>query len=137
MKFLTKNTDYAIRALVELGADRGRYHSAREISRKQGIPYHYLRRILQVLMREKIIESKEGGAGGVRLVKPPASIRLLDIIEAFQGTVQLSQCTFRGKACPRRKTCSLRRHILRIERTVMRQFRALTVKILCAAQVAT
>ena len=51
MKVLTKNTDYAIRALMVLAKDRNNFLSAKKISIGQNIPYQFLRRILQGLIK--------------------------------------------------------------------------------------
>ena len=128
MKVLTKNTDYAIRALIVLALNRGMYISTREISREQNIPYQYLRRILQRLVREDLVESKEGAGGGVRLLAAPAKIRIVDVIQIFQGTIELSDCMFRKKICANRSTCVLRHEIKRIERLVTAEFERLTIR---------
>jgi len=127
MKLLTKNTDYAIRALMALGQAPGKFVSARKISQDQGIPYSYLRKILQDLIKNGLVESREGGHGGVRLKVPPRTIRLVNIIRTFQGRIQLSECMFRKKICPNRKVCALRREILDIEESVTLKFARLTV----------
>ena len=59
MKLLTKETDYAVRALVYLAANRDRFVSSREISKEEEIPLPYLRRILQKLREEKIVRTVE------------------------------------------------------------------------------
>jgi predicted ArsR family transcriptional regulator len=69
MKLITRNTDYAIRALLVLADKEGEYVSAREIAEEQDIPYEYVRKILQELIKEKMVVSKEGGKGGFRLTR--------------------------------------------------------------------
>ena len=39
MKLITKNTDYAIRALMVLAKHKGEYVSAREIAGEEKLPY--------------------------------------------------------------------------------------------------
>ena len=51
MKVLTKNTDYAIRALLALEAQKGSYVSAKSIATGHDIPYQFLRRLLQEMIR--------------------------------------------------------------------------------------
>jgi Rrf2 family protein len=128
MKVLTKHTDYAIRALIALAENRGDYHSSREISEVQSIPYQFLRRILQKLAREGIVESKEGAGGGVKLAVHPSRIRVVDIIKIFQGDIELSACMFRDTICENRRTCVLRKEIKRIEKMVTREFAKLTIQ---------
>jgi len=127
MKVLTKNTDYAVRALLELSFKEEQFVSAKEISDKQKIPYEFLRKVLNRLIKEKIIESKEGGAGGVQLKVPASKIRLTDLIKIFQGNIQLSECMFRKNICPNRQACVVRQNILKVEKKVVDEFRLITI----------
>lgn len=126
MRLITKNTDYAVRALLALAGTQEPL-SAREISRRQGIPYQFLRRILNRLIAAGLVEAKEGAAGGCRLAVRPDRIRVVDVMRVFQGELRLSECLFRGAFCANRRTCALRRQILRIEGMVRREFAGLTV----------
>lgn len=128
MKLLTKNTDYAIRALIELATYEGEYLSSRKIADKQNIPYQFLRGIMQKLIRNNLIESKEGVAGGSKLNKNPEKIKLVDVIRIFQGEIEISDCLFQKKLCENRETCVLRREIKRIEALVEKEFGKLTIK---------
>ena len=127
MKLLTKDTDYAIRALLVLAGEEGKYVSAREIAGKQGIPYEYVRKILQKLIKEEFVASREGGKGGFRLSRAPERIKVVSIIKAFQGEIQLSECVFRKKICPKRSLCALRKNIERINGLVEKEFGKMTI----------
>lgn len=127
MKVLTKKSDYAIRALLVLGAQQGTYVSAKSISRDQDIPYQFLRGLLQELIRHNLIVSKEGIQGGFMLEKDPDTIPVLQIIEIFQGEVQVSECMFRKQLCSNRSRCVLRHEIMRIENVVQQEFGKLTI----------
>ena len=104
MKVLTKNTDYAVRALTSLAKSRKAFESAREIADNQKIPYQFLRRILQKLIHADLIASKEGFGGGVKLKVKPSKIKVSDIINIFQGSIELSECMFRQETCCNRQT---------------------------------
>ncbi len=127
MKLLTKNSDYAIRALLVLAANKDSYLSARDIAKKQDIPYQFLRRILQELIKKKLVLSKEGGKGGFKLNKNPASINIVDIIKIFQGEIQFSECVFRKQVCCNKSTCVLRKEIKRIEKVIDKEFRGVSI----------
>ena len=85
MNIINKNTDYALRALLEISKSPSTFITSRKISEIQGIPLQYIRNILQVLVREGIIESKEGATGGGRDRKSPPKKKIKDIINYFQG----------------------------------------------------
>ncbi len=127
MKVLNKHTDYAVRALIALGMKPGSRMSAKALSDDQGIPYQFLRRILQELIRNDLVTSKEGAGGGVALAKDPDGIRVRDVIEIFQGRVQVSECMFRKQLCSNRTNCVLRHEIMRIEQMVNDEFSKVTI----------
>ncbi len=127
MKVLTKHTDYAVRALISLGMKSESWVSAKAVSEEQAIPYQFLRRILQELIRSGLVDSREGAGGGVRLSKNPDSIRVKDVIEIFQGKVQVSECMFRKQLCSNRANCVLRHEIMRIEQLVNDEFSKVTI----------
>lgn len=127
MKVLTKNTDYAIRALLSLAAERGSYLSARAIAVQQDIPYQFLRRLLQEMIRHGLVSSKDGASGGFMLSRDPDSIRVSELIGIFQGPVQVSECMFRKQICANRARCVLRHEIMRIEQVVQQEFDKVTI----------
>ncbi|ASQ91096.1 Rrf2 family transcriptional regulator [Prosthecochloris sp. GSB1] len=127
MKVLTKNTDYAIRALLFLGARKGEYVSARHIADEQGIPYQFLRRILRELGKRGLVSSREGTQGGVKIERDPETIGVKEVLEIFQGRIELSECMFRKQICSNRANCVLRHEIVRIEQMVNREFGRITI----------
>jgi len=128
MKLLTKNTDYAVRALLTLASlKKDEYLSVRQISQKQKMPYQYLRSILQKLIKKNLVISREGGSGGCRLKKAPLSIKISKIINIFQGHIQLSDCMFRKKLCHNRSNCVLRKQTQRIESIMASEFSKITI----------
>jgi Rrf2 family protein len=127
MKVLNKNTDYAVRALLSLAGSQGVYMSAKTIATDQDIPYQFLRRILQELIRHELVVSREGASGGFMLKRDPDGIGLRELIEIFQGPVQVSECLFRKKLCVNRARCVLRHQILRIEQVVRDEFEKITI----------
>ncbi|ANT64946.1 MULTISPECIES: RrF2 family transcriptional regulator [Prosthecochloris] len=132
MQLLTKHTDYAIRALLTLAGHADTYLSARRIAEEQQIPYQFLRGLLQELARAGFISSREGAHGGVKLCKAPETISVREVIELFQGRVELSECMFRKQMCANRANCVLRHQIMKIERMVSAEFDKVTVGSLLA-----
>ena len=58
------------------------------------IPKPTLVKILQNLSIAGIIETKEGKQGGIRLIKKPSQITVLDILNAMESGRPLFQTTF-------------------------------------------
>ena len=127
MKLITRDTDYALRALCFIAKGKDKIISAAELVRKLKIPQSFLRKILQVLNRKKILKSYKGQGGGFLLAVPANKILLVDLIEIFQGPLRLNECFFKKMACPRKKTCALKKKIDTIERYVLKELDSITL----------
>jgi len=68
--------------------------STADISKYLSIPKPTLVKILQNLNAANIIETKEGKLGGIRLIKKPSDISILDILEATEKGKPLFQTSF-------------------------------------------
>ena len=70
--FFNQTCEYAIRAMMEVARrPQGEYVLAKELADKLDIPHHYLSKILQQLVRSRILESTRGRLGGFRLMRKP------------------------------------------------------------------
>ena len=128
MKLITRDTDYAVRALLFFARNREKILSVTELVQALKIPRPFLRKILQILNRQGILKSYKGKGGGFELALHSQKIFLTDLIEIFQGSLNLNDCLFKKKICPNRKTCSLRHKIKSIERSVISELKAITIK---------
>ena len=70
------------------------YLSTADISKFLSIPKPTVVKILQSLNAADIIETKEGKQGGIRLMKEPSKISVLDIFEAMEKGKPLFQTSF-------------------------------------------
>lgn len=110
MALLSKTCVYGLRAMIRLAA-----HSAtsdlplpiRTIAEELGIPFHFLTKILQKLTQSGILESTRGAAGGVRLTRPAASIRLVELILPLDDEHLLEGCVLGLSGCGDKKPCPL------------------------------
>lgn len=103
---LTKQGDYAIRAIMELskyGADV--IIKTKQIASVQEIPEVYLTKIIQLLARSGIVETVRGAGGGVRLLKNPRQLTFRHVIEAVEGPIALNRCLEEESRCNRNHTC--------------------------------
>jgi Rrf2 family protein len=134
MKLLSRNADYAVRALCYIAAKNGglKKHkqivSVTELVKELKIPRPFLRKILQALSKNKILESTKGVGGGFVLARNPGRIYLLDVIEAFQGPFGLKECFFKKELCPDRERCCLREKIKGIEDSVYGQLKGVNIE---------
>ncbi len=127
MKLITRDTDYALRALCFIAKDKEKIISAAELVRELKIPRSFLRKVLQVLNRKKILKSYKGKGGGFILALPVQKIFLVDLIEIFQGPLRINECFFKKMSCPNTKTCILRKKINNIEKNVIKELKSITL----------
>lgn len=83
--------DYACRALLSLALhdDDSGPTSVRDIAERTGLPQPYLEQILLALKGAGLVRSKRGVGGGYVLARPPAEIRLSDVVSAVDGPITL------------------------------------------------
>lgn len=129
MKLITRDADYAVKA-ISLIAKEKRSFNANELVSRLGIPRAFLRRILQKLSASGILMSSKGKNGGFLLAKRAKDIKVADIITAFQGKISVNECMFKKRLCPNRSTCPLRKEILKIEKDVVARLNNITINTL-------
>ncbi len=106
MEILRRNTDYAVRAMINLGHNRRNGPvSANELAKVEGISYQLACKLLQKLHNAKLIRSRRGPAGGYELREDISTITLLEIIETIQGPLALNRCLNNEQDCERKITC--------------------------------
>lgn len=87
MKLSTKGR-YAMVALADLALARGDdLMSLAAISRRQDISLPYLEQLFVKLRRAGLVEAVRGPGGGYRLARTPDAIRISEILEAVEETV--------------------------------------------------
>jgi Rrf2 family protein len=128
MKLITRDTDYAIRALNYIVCNEGRIIPITELVRELETPKPFLRKILQLLSINGILKSYKGKNGGFELAKEPEKIFLLDLMEIFQGKFKISECIFKKNSCPNQQYCLLKVEIDSIEKMVLEKISAITMK---------
>jgi len=127
MKLITRDTDYAVRALCFIAENKERLVTASELVEELKIPRPFLRKQLQILNKRGILKSYRGLGGGFKLAIPSEKILLVDLIEIFQGPLSLNECIFKKKLCPNKSICALRHKLCKIERKVISELNAITI----------
>ena len=126
MKLITRNTDYALRAICYI-AKQNKIVTVTELVRVLGVPRPFMRKILQRLSQKKILESYKGQAGGFKLKFLPEKIFIIQIMHIFQGQVGLNGCFLKKDICPNRGKCRLRKKIQVIENNALTQLRQINI----------
>ncbi len=127
MKLITRNTDYAIRALCCIVTHKADVVSVKELVKYLKMPRPFLRKILQKLNKKGILKSYKGKGGGFVLAVGPEKIFIGDLIRIFQGPIKLQEHTFKKKVCPQIKTCTLKKKIDVIEKHIISELNSIAL----------
>ncbi|MDF7799817.1 Rrf2 family transcriptional regulator [Pontiellaceae bacterium B1224] len=90
MKLSTKPR-YGLRILAQIAADGGDDSpvSGKEVAKKQDISIAYIEQILIPMRNAGLVRTVRGRNGGYILDRPAEDISLLEIIELFEGKLEL------------------------------------------------
>jgi len=127
LKLINRDTDYAIRALCFIAKHKGNIVSVKELVECLKIPQPFLRKILQILNKKRIVKSHKGKDGGFSLAVGADKLSLFNIVTASQGPVRLNDHTFKRKVCPCIKRCNVKKEFDRIEKNIVSELKAITV----------
>lgn len=87
--------------------EKGKNVELTEIAKKQDIPKHFLSKILQMLVKQKLLKSMKGPTGGFSLTRPPDQIRLIEVVDAIDGMDIFTQCGIGFKQCSDENPCPI------------------------------
>lgn len=105
----SKACQYGLQAIIYIALHHSeKFHiDLTEISKGQNIPKHFLSKVLQLLVKHKLLVSMKGPAGGFRLTRPPEQITLIEIVEAIDGLDIFEQCGIGFKKCSGEDPCPI------------------------------
>lgn len=101
---ITRRCDYACRILRAVLENDGVRISVADIAEREGIPYAFARSIQHDLTKAGLVKTARGAHGGLVLAKDPAEVTMLEVLEAMQGPLTVSDCAVDGSCCE--KSCS-------------------------------
>ena len=107
MKLSTRGK-YGLYAMYYLALHQGEGPQTLHSIASMGVPEQYLEQLLGSLRRAGLVRATRGAGGGYHLAKPAGQVTLLDIVDAMEGPVELSECTCPGQTCDRADTCPVR-----------------------------
>ncbi len=102
----SKKCELAIQAVLLLSIKKSKLiFNSKEISDELKVPKEFVSKMLQILTDSGIVGSKKGKSGGFYLAKRPSQIRLIDIVEAIDGTDVFNKCVLGFPGCSDDQPC--------------------------------
>lgn|SRR5512134_523316 len=130
---LSKKADYGLLALRHMAANRDRAAvSARELAEAYDIPPELLAKVLQKLVRARLLASHQGIRGGYALGRPAAAISVADVIQAVDGPLTVTACSDTDHSCDQYSKCSIRDPLWRVKDRILAALSATSVADLAA-----
>jgi Rrf2 family iron-sulfur cluster assembly transcriptional regulator len=130
---LSKSCEYAIRASIYIAkqSEEGFKSSIVEISEAIKSPQHFTAKILQVLVKSKIISSHKGPTGGF-FIEADQDVYIIDIVKAIDGDGLFTNCVLGLKLCSDKEPCPLHNEILTVRTKITHIFSKKSLKGLAA-----
>ena len=101
--------------------------SAREIAESYDIPLELLAKVLQRLVRARVLVSVQGTRGGYRLARSAQTIPVADVIQAVDGPVTVTACSDDNHTCDQYSKCSIRDPLWKIRSRILDALTTVTV----------
>jgi Rrf2 family protein len=125
---LSKKADYALMATKHLAMrPDSSSASAREIAEAYDIPLELLAKVLQRLVRARLMVSVQGTRGGYRLARPPHAMTVADVIQAVDGPVAVTACSTDDHRCDQYSKCSIRDPLWKIRGRIIEALTTVSV----------
>ncbi len=88
----SQTVEYALRAVVYLASQGPDARTTDQIATATRVPKAYLSKVLQGLVRTGIVNSQRGIGGGITLVKTPATLTILEVVNAVEPVERIRVC---------------------------------------------
>ena len=115
---VTRLTDYATVVLTVLAARPEDVLSAAELAEQAGLEAPTVSKVLKPLAQASLVEGFRGARGGYRLTRPPREISLIEIVEAMEGPLAMTECSLDEHLCGIAHQCGVRANWRRINDVV-------------------
>ena len=125
---VTKLTDYATVVLTVLAARPGEVLSATELAEAGGLEPPTVSKLLKPLAQAGLVEGLRGVHGGYRLTRPPTQITLIQIVEAMEGPLAITECAGEQHQCGLARQCGVRSNWRLINDVVADALRGVTLE---------
>jgi len=123
---LSQTVEYALRAVTFMATSPKAAHTVDRIAEATHVPVAYLAKVMQQLVRGRIVASRRGVGGGFMLVKQPEKLRILEVVQAVDPIQRITTCPL-GIAAHGKKLCPLHRRLDNALAEMERAFSASTL----------
>ena len=102
---LNRMTEYAIFVLGALAHRHGDVLATAQLAELTGLAQPTVAKVSKNLLAADLVQTQRGVRGGYRLTKSPADISLVDIVEALEGPIAVTDCVDEAQAASAISNC--------------------------------
>ncbi|MBX2976377.1 MAG: Rrf2 family transcriptional regulator [Ignavibacteriaceae bacterium] len=126
---LSKKIEYSLIALKSIKDSMdGELLSAKEISEQNNLSYDLLAKVLQNLVRKKILISTQGTKGGYTFAKNPSEVSVFSIISIFENNIGITNCLKNDEPfCYNSENCCIKNPMTKVQNDIYRYFKSVTI----------
>jgi len=124
---VTRLTDYATVVLTVLAARPGAVLSAPDLAELSGLETPTVSKLLKPLAQAGLVEGLRGAHGGYRLSREAHEISLIEIVEAMEGPLAMTECSLHDHHCGISGQCGIRAGWRRINDVVADALRGVSL----------
>ena len=125
----SKTCEYGIKAMIFVAqkSKDGSRVGLKEIAKGTAAPEHFIAKIMQELVRKKLVHSIKGPNGGFYMDQFDLKTSLADIVRALDGNAIYSDCVLGLKTCNEKKPCPVHEQYKDIKKNLIRMIEENTI----------
>jgi len=122
----SQTVEYALRAVVHLASQMPVACTTDQVAEATRVPRAYLSKVLQALVRGRVVQSQRGLGGGMTLARSPEELTILAVVNAVEPIERIRTCPL-GLAAHGVHLCPLHRRLDNAMASVEEAFAATTL----------
>lgn len=104
---LSKLTDYGTVVLAHMAVQPRTVHTASDLARHTHLAPPTVSKLLKLFAKGGLVHSYRGARGGYKLAREPGEITAVQIIDAVEGPVGITECSVRDGLCRLESVCAI------------------------------
>ena len=127
---LSNSSKYAIKAVLFLALNASKKNKVmvKDISKPINVPQAYIAKLLQGLVKEKIVSSVRGPKGGFYLDEVNLNHSVMDIVNVIDGEKKLNACIMSLEKCHEGKPCPLHNVLVASRNHILNSLKTKTIE---------
>lgn len=124
---LSKLTDYGTVALAHMARKPTAVYAAADVAVATHLTVPTVSKLLKCFARAGLLTSQRGARGGYALARPPEQITAVQIIDAIEGPVAITQCSLSHDRCGIEPVCGVGHNWQRISLAIRDALKTVTL----------